>query len=93
MIYPIVYPSAGNTARETTNKENRKMKTQAQMFYDAQNKSFRDNEAFLMLCHPEKYGMQGADPLTLEEFNCMAAKRPDAYERFRTYAEKNLGTV
>ena len=69
------------------------MRTQAEMFYDAQSKSARSNEAFLMLCHPEKYGMHGADPLTLEEFNCMAAKRPDVYERFRAYAEKNLVTA
>ena len=69
------------------------MRTQAEMFYDAQSKSARANESFLALCHPEKYGMHGADPLTLEEFNCMAAKRPDVYERFRTYAEKNLVTV
>ena len=70
-----------------------KMRTQAEMFYDAQNKSARETAAFLMLCHPEKYGMQGADAMTLEEFNRMAAKRPDAYEKFRTYAEKNLVTV
>ena len=69
------------------------MKTQAQMFYDAQSKSAHETEAFLTLCHPEKYGMAGADPLTLKEFNCMAAKRPDVYERFRAYAEKNLITV
>ena len=69
------------------------MRTQAEMFYDAQNKSARETEMFLMLCHPKKYGIHGADPLTLEVFNRMAAKRPDVYERFRTYAEKNLVTV
>ena len=60
------------------------------MFYNAQNKSARETEAFLMLCHPEKYGMDGADPLTLEEFNKLAKKRPSAYEKFRKYAEANL---
>ena len=66
------------------------MKTQAQMFYDAQNKSSRETEAFLMLCHPEKYGASGAEPLTVGEFNRMAARWPERYERFRAYAEKNL---
>lgn len=66
------------------------MKAQAQMFYGAQNKSARETEAFLMLCHPEKYGMTGAEPLTMTEFNKMAVRWPERYERFRTYAEKNL---
>lgn len=66
------------------------MKTQAQMFYDAKNKSARETEAFLMLCHPEKYNAKGAEPLTMDIFNRMAERWPERYERFRHYAEKNI---
>ena len=74
-------------------QENRQMKTQAQMFYDAQNEVARKTEAFLMLCHPERYGANGAEPLTLDIFNKMVARYPARYEIFRAYAEKNLKAV
>lgn len=58
-------------------------KTQEQMFYEAQQREFSANEIFLFMVHCKE------NPLTLGDFNLMAAKFPNRYERFRSYAEKN----
>ena len=60
------------------------------MYHRAEFKIADAMHAFLALCHPDKYGMEGADPMTLAEFNANAKRRPAAWEPFREYAEKNL---
>lgn len=74
----------------TATKTNQPRPTQERMFYRAGEHLARATQAFLELCHPDRYGMPGADPMTLAEFNTNAARNPELWERYRPYAEKNL---
>lgn len=57
------------------------MKTQAQMYYDAERKSASLNEAMLE-------ALYGANPLTDEELAALIRKRPEVYGRFAGYIGK-----
>ena len=55
------------------------MKTQTQMFYDAQARLDRQNETFLFLVK---------EGLTAEELRKLIAKRPEVYSQFSNWLER-----
>jgi hypothetical protein len=57
------------------------MKTQAQMYYDAERKSASLNEAMLE-------ALYGPNPITDEELAALIRKRPETYGRFAGYIGK-----
>lgn len=57
------------------------MRTQAQMYYDAERKSADANKAVLELLY-------GPNPITDDELRALIAKRPNVYGRFAGYLGK-----
>lgn len=60
------------------------MKTQEQMFYDAENRSAMLNSAIMDMLKDKD------NPMTSEELLILCDRRPDVYGKFRGMAERML---
>lgn len=62
------------------------MKTQEQMFYDAENRSANLNSAVMDMLNDK------VNPMTPEELLVLCDRRPDVYGKFRGMAERMIST-